>query len=206
MTSSDRILAAIARLSPKERDRLWRRARQMGLVPHTQSAKLNQSTAQILARLPRSVRADIPSASPEKHANTTEPLVHITLVFDGGSKGNPGPGYGSFEVSWNGATEPVQRLTFGDNLTNNEAEYDTLITALTFLLRTLQERGIEPGNTSLVIRGDSKLVLNQVNGAWKAKEARLRERRDRVRALLDSFGQIRLSHQPRTESVARLGH
>jgi ribonuclease HI len=56
------------------------------------------------------------------------------------------------------------------------------------------------------IRGDSALVINQLQGRWKAKEARMAERRDRGRELLRRFGSVTLKAQPRAESVKVLGH
>ena len=122
------------------------------------------------------------------------------LVFDGGSKGNPGLGYGSYAVIV-GQKTTLTRLEFGDGVTNNEAEYDTLIAALQALI----DAGSAP-NTALEIRGDSQLIIYQVLGKWKAKDARMRARRDRVRALLPHFKSHRLILQPREHSVRVLGH
>jgi hypothetical protein len=49
-------------------------------------------------------------------------------------------------------------------------------------------------------------VLRQVRGEWKAKDERMRRRRDMVRSLLSRFGGYRLVEQPREESVKVLGH
>ena len=56
------------------------------------------------------------------------------------------------------------------------------------------------------VRGDSQLVLRQLGGEWKAKNARMRRLRDETLALLRAFGEVKLIHQPREESVAVLGH
>ncbi len=63
----------------------------------------------------------VPGQAPER------PIV---IIFDGGSKGNPGKGYGSYALRWPGQQERIVKLQFGDDVTNNEAEYDTLIAAL----------------------------------------------------------------------------
>ena len=124
----------------------------------------------------------------------------IVLVFDGGSKGNPGMGYGSYATTIDGKTT-LTRLEFGDGVTNNEAEYDTLITALEALIEQHDTAGF-----NIEARGDSQLVIYQVLGTWKAKDARMRERRDRVRELLRAFKSYRLVLQPREDSVRVLGH
>ncbi len=130
----------------------------------------------------------------------------IALVFDGGSRGNPGEGYGSYQVRWPGAQPQVVRLRFGGHMTNNEAEYDTLIGALEAILKRLADSGAAPKSARLDVRGDSLLVVNQVMGEWKCKDARMEQRRDRVRALLRQFGDWTLMHHDRSNSVRELGH
>ncbi len=132
--------------------------------------------------------------------------ARYTLVFDGGSRGNPGAMYGSFRVQGGRGTGVLHsRLTFGRG-TNNEAEYRALIAALQALLAELETRGIDPGEVTLDVRGDSLLVLRQLAGVWKAREPRMRTLRDQAQALLSHFGHVRLHHQDRALSVAVLGH
>jgi ribonuclease HI len=91
-------------------------------------------------------------------------------------------------------------------MTNNEAEYETLIAALQGLIERIEAAGRSPRDVSLEIRGDSKLVLNQVQGTWKAKDDRMRALRNRARNLLSRFDAHRLIHHDREESVRVLGH
>ena len=100
----------------------------------------------------------------------------------------------------------MERLDLGDGYTNNEAEYDTLIAALQDLLHRLETAGRDPAEFALEVRGDSMLVLNQLEGTWKAKEPRMRQRRDQCHRLLRCFGAVKLIAQPREESVRVLGH
>jgi ribonuclease HI len=141
--------------------------------------------------------APLPGQAPER------PIV---IVFDGGSKGNPGLGYGSYAVRWPGQPRQIVQLQFGDQVTNNEAEYDTLIAALEAVLRRLIDNGAAPATARLDIRGDSALVVNQVNGEWKCQEPRMQVRRDRARELLARFSAWQLTHHDRSHSVALLGH
>ena len=98
--------------------------------------------------------------------------TRLCLTFDGGSRGNPGPAYGSFVVEGLPGLEPrIQRLTFG-RATNNEAEYRTLIAGLAFLDQHLR-RGDGRRANNLEIRGDSQLVLSQVEGSWRTRNARM---------------------------------
>ncbi len=130
----------------------------------------------------------------------------ISVIFDGGSRGNPGQGYGSYALRWPGEQQQLVRLRFGDRVTNNEAEYDTLITALEAILKRLRDAGADPSTARLDIRGDSLLVINQVQGTWQCKEARLQTRCQQARALLQQFGEWRLQHHDRSKSVDVLGH
>ena len=141
--------------------------------------------------------APLPGVAP------TEP---IRIVFDGGSRGNPGEGYGSFAMDWPGIPREIVQLKFGDRITNNEAEYDTLIAALEAIRDRLVEQQIDPKTTSLSIWGDSLLVCNQVKGEWKCKEPRLQVRLNKALELLGKFGKPELNHQPREKSVEILGH
>jgi ribonuclease HI len=133
-------------------------------------------------------------------------MVKLALIFDGGSRGNPGLGYGSFRLSINGVHLPVEELDFGDNVTNNQAEYGTLIAGLERALNYVRENGQSPENVSISVLTDSKLVVEQVNGRWKVKNAGLKPLQERARALIRQFGTPRLEWHPRAESVRVLGH
>lgn len=129
------------------------------------------------------------------------------LVFDGGSKGNPGQGYGSYAIiRVRDGAQRLERLQFGTEYTNNEAEYDALIAALQDLVERIKEAGRQPQEFALEVRGDSALVINQLQGTWKAKDPRMRERRNRCLHLLARFAAVELKAQPREESVRVLGH
>lgn len=95
-----------------------------------------------------------------------EPSNELIGYFDGASRGNPGKAGagawisdGSKEI-WNSA------VPLGEK-TNNEAEYSALIT----LLSEFKRRGAKVA----AVRGDSKLVIEQMSGRWKVKEPRLQE-------------------------------
>jgi len=133
--------------------------------------------------------------------------VHYVLVFDGGSKGNPGKGYGSYMlVRTDTGQRKTQRLEFEGLLTNNEAEYKTLIEAVRTLLEKIRAHGKDPASYRIEIRGDSALVINQLSGKWKARDARMAALRDEALALLNQFGGWRISHHDRRNSVKWLGH
>jgi ribonuclease HI len=132
----------------------------------------------------------------------------VRLTFDGGSRGNPGPAYGSFRVRGAGAAERLQalkRLRFGQG-TNNEAEYWSLLEGLRWTLDEARRRRLTSSELEINIQGDSLLVIRQLQGEWKAKDARMRQLRDEAAELLAHFGAVRLQHRPRSRSVAEFGH
>lgn len=133
-------------------------------------------------------------------------MKNYRIVFDGGSKGNPGDAFGSFLITED--QKPLRtpvRLRLGHG-TNNEAEYLSLLSALETLLEELKGKKIKPKSVALKIYGDSKLVINQVNGDWKAKDSRMKAFRDRVIRLLIRFHNVESIHQARKKTIKALGH
>jgi ribonuclease HI len=133
-------------------------------------------------------------------------MKEYILVFDGGSKGNPGFCYGSFRIQEKGRKpfRPV-RIKFGHG-TNNEAEYKALIAGLHALIDKVESENIDPAACLVEVRGDSQLVLNQLSGTWKVKNLRMRTLWDQAQELLSRFREQRLRHQSRNRTVEILGH
>ena len=63
--------------------------------------------------------------------------------------------------------------------TNNKAEYEALLKGLE-LAKSL---GVE----SVIVQGDSQLIINQVNGMCEAKEGRMKKYLSKVRQLIKKF-------------------
>lgn len=117
-------------------------------------------------------------------------------AFDGGSRGNPGPsGCGAWVRSPDGRC--LERGRFLGVTTNNVAEYEGLKLALELVAELAAKGG--PGE--VVIRGDSKLVIAQVRGDWKVKNAALRPlNREVVRRVRDLGVRVRFEHVPREDN------
>jgi ribonuclease HI len=129
------------------------------------------------------------------------------IVFDGGSRGNPGFGYGSYMIERaRDGKQDLKRLEFGDGKTNNEAEYGALMAALQDLVGRIEAAGRDPHTFSIRIRGDSALVINQLNGQWKTRSPRMAALCVEAKGLLRRFRAWEILHQPREESVRVLGH
>ena len=74
--------------------------------------------------------------------------------------------------------------------TNNVAEYRAAIEGL--------ERAADLGARSVLVRSDSKLLIEQLSGRWRVKNPTLITLHERVRALLTRFpGGATFEHVPR---------
>jgi ribonuclease HI len=106
------------------------------------------------------------------------------LFFDGGSRGNPGPGGAGSRIVWSAATS----LT-APTMTNNQAEYIGLITGLKAAARAAWY--------PLEVVGDSLLILRQVERYRPPKNPRLRDLYLQARGLADQIGVARWHHHLR---------
>ncbi len=131
---------------------------------------------------------------------------HYVLTFDGGSRGNPGQGYGSYELRTCDGRSRITRLDYGENVTNNEAEYRTLIEGLQDTLRTLRAAGKDPKVYRVRVQGDSQLVIRQLNGQYQVRHPAMRPLHAQVRALVPEFGAVEFVWHERARSVETLGH
>lgn len=89
----------------------------------------------------------------------------ITLYADGASRGNPGPAsYGAAVFSG----ETILAELYGElgPRTNNYAEYSAVIAGLRYIV----ENDLGP---DVLVRMDSKLVVEQLSGRWKIKHPEL---------------------------------
>lgn len=113
----------------------------------------------------------------------------ITIEFDGGSRGNPGPaGIGVVLRSKDGT--PVVTLgRFIGKATNNVAEYTALITGLT--------RAKELGARNLHVRGDSELIIKQMRGEYRVRHPDLRPLYEEAEFLSHQFNTVKFEHNLR---------
>ncbi|MET9698757.1 bifunctional RNase H/acid phosphatase [Streptomyces sp. NPDC006529] len=90
-------------------------------------------------------------------------MPRVVVEADGGSRGNPGPaGYGAVVLDPVSGETLAERAEYIGVATNNVAEYKGLVAGLTAV------RELFPDATVLV-RMDSKLVVEQMSGRWKIK-------------------------------------
>jgi ribonuclease HI len=116
------------------------------------------------------------------------------LYTDGGARGNPGPaGIGARLLTANG--DVVEELAdFIGTATNNVAEYQALIAGLEIAL----DRGVERLDVFL----DSELVVRQLNGQYKVKDAGLKPLHRQACLLLSRFHEVDVKHVRREQNAA----
>jgi ribonuclease HI/predicted RNA-binding Zn-ribbon protein involved in translation (DUF1610 family) len=113
----------------------------------------------------------------------------LTLEFDGGSRGNPGPAGIGVVVRAHDGTPLVTLGRFIGKVTNNVAEYRALITAM--------EEARKLGATKIVIRGDSELIIKQMRGEYRVKHPDMKVLYDEAQDLIRKFDQAKIEHNLR---------
>ncbi len=104
------------------------------------------------------------------------------LFTDGGARGNPGPAaYGFVIEDEHGAVLAAHGKAIGI-ATNNVAEYSALLAGLA--------RAAELGVTELEVVSDSELMVRQMQGVYKVKNAALRDLWDDAGRLARRLGRV----------------
>ena len=117
----------------------------------------------------------------------------ITLQFDGGSRGNPGPAGIGVVLRAEDGTPVVTLGKFIGRATNNVAEYKALITAL--------EQAKKLGAKKIIIRGDSELIIKQMRGEYRVKNPDLKQLYDEAQHLLAQFDKSKIEHNYREDNT-----
>ena len=126
----------------------------------------------------------------------------MVLQTDGGARGNPGPA-GAGVAIFDETDEVVQtaKKFLGKDLTNNEAEYQALIFGLQTVFELFKEKA-ELKSLDLEIKLDSELVVKQLRGEDKIKEARLKVLATEVKDIISYLGlaSVTFTHIRREEN------
>ncbi|HEX8591495.1 MAG TPA: reverse transcriptase-like protein [Candidatus Paceibacterota bacterium] len=108
--------------------------------------------------------------------------MQFTLYADGGARGNPGPA-GSGAVVFDAMGKRVVEVSdYLGETTNNVAEYEAVLRGLTKLKDTYTEGFFN--HIPVLVRMDSKLVVEQMKGAYKVKHPNLIPRYFELRNLV----------------------
>lgn len=120
-------------------------------------------------------------------------MAKLTVNVDGGARGNPGPAaIGVVVRDADGAVVESVGETIGRQ-TNNVAEYQALL------------RGIElaaaHGATEVELIGDSELVVRQVEGRYKVKNAVMKDLHAEAKKALAKFDRWSIRHVKRAQNA-----
>jgi ribonuclease HI len=122
-----------------------------------------------------------------------EASVRVVVNVDGGARGNPGPAAIAAVVQGpdgevlEGRGERIGRAT------NNVAEYKALLLGI--------ERAAALGANELELIGDSELIVKQVKGEYKVKDATMRELHAEVKKALGEFDEWSIRHVRREHNA-----
>lgn len=115
--------------------------------------------------------------------------MKLTVHVDGGARGNPGPAaIAAVVTDADGQVVDEAHETIG-RATNNVAEYRALIFGI--------ERAAELGATELELVGDSELIVKQVRGEYRVKDAGLKPLHSAAQQALASFSEWQIRHVKR---------
>ncbi len=120
--------------------------------------------------------------------------MKLVVNVDGGARGNPGPAaIGAVVQGVDGEVIEERGERIG-TATNNVAEYRALLLGI--------ERARELGASDLELVGDSELIVRQVKGEYKVKDATLRKLHAEVtRALRPLEGRWSIRHVRRAQNA-----
>jgi ribonuclease HI len=114
------------------------------------------------------------------------PAQYLIAHSDGGARGNPGPaGYGVIIQDESGRKVAALSEYLGHQ-TNNFAEYQGLIAAL--------EYALEHGHKALKLISDSELLVRQIKGIYKVKNATLKDLHARAKDLIAQLEWFSIGH------------
>jgi ribonuclease HI len=118
----------------------------------------------------------------------------LVVNVDGGSRGNPGPAAIAALVSAPDGEPLESRGEAIGTTTNNVAEYRALLLGI--------ELAQAHGASEVELIGDSELIVKQVTGEYRVKDAGLRPLHAQVRAALAGFDDWTIRHVRREHNAA----
>jgi len=120
--------------------------------------------------------------------------VKLVVNVDGGARGNPGPAAIGAVVQDAAGEVLEERGERIGKATNNVAEYRALLLGIA--------RAAELGAKEIELIGDSELIVRQVKGEYKVKDATLRDLHAEVKHALRPFDRWSIRHVRREQNAA----
>jgi ribonuclease HI/probable phosphoglycerate mutase len=118
--------------------------------------------------------------------------LSCTLFTDGASRGNPGEAGAGITLLDDTKQEIAARSQYLGQCTNNVAEYQALLLGL--------NTALELRCRKLAIFLDSQLIVRQIQGRYKVKNATLKPLFKTAQELLKKFDRWQIDHVPREKN------
>ena len=116
---------------------------------------------------------------------------NLEIFTDGAARGNPGPAASAFLLV-QGDKVLFSEVSFIGNNTNNSAEYQAIINALTYTKKYFKG--------TIKLYSDSNLAIKQIKGEWKINYPHLVNLRKKVLEAVKAFQKVDFVHVGRDNS------
>jgi len=124
----------------------------------------------------------------------SEQNLSVIIHTDGGARGNPGPAGAGFVIVDAADDQPIfEGGLFLGRATNNVAEYKGVIGALRVASRL--------GASRVTLQSDSQLLVRQINGQYRVKNAGLKPLYEQAKQLQAGFDSCEFRHVRREENT-----
>ncbi len=189
--------------SPREKAELLERLAERPDLTAAERAVLREAAGLFGFETPHARSHEAPAPAKKKRAPAKKADGATAILWsDGAARGNPGPaGIGAILKTPDGEVL-AECSDYLGHTTNNVAEYRALLAGL--------ERALEIGIARIEVRADSELMIKQLKGQYRVKNAGLKPLYEQARELLAQFSTVKLSHVRRehnseADRLANLG-
>jgi ribonuclease HI len=129
----------------------------------------------------------------ESSPHQSSPEHYLIAHSDGGARGNPGPAGFGVVIQDESGHKVAHLSEYLGHQTNNFAEYQGLIAAL--------EYALQHGPKALKLISDSELLVRQIKGIYKVKNATLRDLHGRAQELIAHLDWFSIGHALREQNT-----
>lgn len=116
----------------------------------------------------------------------------LYIYTDGAARGNPGPSASGYQIYDKDHKLMIKASLFNGFKTNNFAEYYAVISALE---RVSKEFGFD---VDVQLSSDSELIVHQLKGDYKVKDAKLKALNKMASELIHQFRHFNIYNVPRS--------
>ncbi len=124
----------------------------------------------------------------------------IHLEMDGGAINNPGPAAAGVALKSESGEVLLQHGEFLGEATSNAAEYRALLMGLELLRGYLERNDVEPGEVTVEVQTDSRLLARQLRGEWETRDESLSALQEQIRSSLAAFDGWEIEDVPREQN------